>query len=390
MPAEAMPCVICKSPTRLQKGGGTYSAKAGAHKRYRECTADPTHVFETREQPASQAYLKVAEVITALDTEPRPYESARLSSDLEYVLGAVLPPASRRYLVYEAENLLLRHMWPAAVRDESLPSGVSARLTADQISEAIIDVLRREANDSGNGEPKRRTFRRAHMMFAMARGNQGSAMRDASEVLAWLDQEYGARVEPLRLGHRLERHYDRPRIDRWHPLRNDAAPEPTHVVFLVHTESVSDDGTRRPMMEHRRVPYQRARLERSIRHSLAGTDDHTRVARFVLQWVLWSLGGQSVVRSADLASQITQCLRRVNEVAYLRWCILVKDLDVEDVWAEATGLREWPSPRLEYDPDAAWDPRRAAHAMITPIPDVVDALQPWGADGDPSSDSNET
>ncbi len=71
---------------------------------------------------------------------------------------------------------------------------------------------------------------------------------------------------------------------------------------------------------------------------------------------------------------MTHCLRRVDEIAYLRWCIRVKDLDLNEVRDEGLGMLAWPSPRLAFDPKGAHDPRRVEKAMPIPSTGVLDAM----------------
>lgn len=63
--------------------------------------------------------------------------------------------------------------------------------------------------------------------------------------------------------------------------------------------------------------------------------------------------GQRVVLTEQLAASVLECLRRVDDIAYLRWASIAKRMNsVRDFRDEALGLIEQPSPQLAFDPDA--------------------------------------
>jgi hypothetical protein len=82
------------------------------------------------------------------------------------------------------------------------------------------------------------------------------------------------------------------------------------------------------------------------------------------EWVLWSLAGQPVVRSSQLAAMAASALRRCSPLGYLRWVTLGKELSVSEIYEEAIGLLSVPSVPLEFIPDAA--PRLHAERLPGP------------------------
>lgn len=375
MAASAMTCPMCGGETRSGAGGASYAARERANKRTRVCVINPEHRFATLERPSIPDLLARTQV--TLDGRVQAYDRSRLMRDLDYAIGDVLNSRARRSVADRVEGLLQARLPPMTPRERSLPSGVVARLTSALVQETVAQALGAEATEFGASDLYRRNFRRAHVMWVLARGTAMGRFSDVAEVLAWMWQAYGREADRRGEGFVVERHYASVVTDMWHPLRADAAPEPRWIVFLIHKEvpPAPDGLAPRTRYEHERRPFDRQRLLTSVRHALAGRDDHSRVANMVVQWTLWSLGGQVVVRSADLASQVTQCLRRVDEIAYLRWCIKVKALDVNDVWDEALGMLSWPSPRLAFEPEAAQDPRRVDKAMPRPSASTVDTLR---------------
>lgn len=373
-----MPCPVCGATTTGGGSGPTYSVREKAIKRTRVCTGPVEHRIPTVER-ADVGELLSRTQIGSGDDAPL-YDRGRLLKDLHYAIGSILNTRTRRWVVHRVEASLLPLLLPGKTRDPSLPGGVAARLSSSMVHEAVVRVIRDEAKNPGVTQQRRRDFRRAHVMWVLARGTGAAGpFEGASQVLTWLEAEYGREADRTGSGFTVERHYHRVVTETWHPLRSDAAPEPKWIVFLLRSEVPLADGDAGPQtqFEHRRLPYERDRLLTSVRHALAGRNDHYRTAQLVVQWTLWSLGGQNVVRSADLASQVTQCLRRVDEVAYMRWCIRVKDLDVHDVWQEALGLLAWPHPRLQFAPEAAQDPRRTTQVMPGASDDAVVDLVPW-------------
>lgn len=366
MAGPSILCPVCGAGTRSGGGGGSYSTKERGNKRTRTCASKPPHIFTTIERPNLEDLLEHTEVADA--DAVHAFDRARLLKDLHYTVGDVLSSGARRAVADRVEGLLAAHLPPATPRDSSLPAGVTARVSTALVQEAVSEALRARADDFGASDAYRRNYRRAHVMWVLARGTAKGRLSGVPDVLTWLKTTYGREADRRGRGFRVERHYQTVVTDMWHPLRVDAAPEPKSIVFLLLRElpPTLDSSAPRVRYEHQRRPFERERLLTSVRHALAGRDDHSRVANLVVQWVLWSLGGQPVVRSADLGSQVSQCLRRVDEIAYLRWCVKVKDLDVSDVWDEALGMLSWPSPRLEFHPEAAQDPRRGERGM--PIP----------------------
>lgn len=373
-----MPCPICGADAPLGRSGPSYTSKSRGIRRTRICTRDGGHSFSTIERLEAGNLLDACEV--SIGEVCVPYDRARLLADLNYTVGDILNAADRRAVMNGAQALLGAKLPPNVGRTPGLPPGVLARLTPSDIQQAVIGALRSRARDAGAPDASRRKFRRAHMMYVLARGDHDGPFDGVRQVLEWLQRDYRAQADVNGGGFRVPRHYAHVAVEEWMPLRVDAAPVPEDVVFLVHREIPprGDDTEARLAYEHRRVRFSEDRLSTSVRHALAGRPDHSRIARLVVQWTLWSLGGQKVVRSADLASQVTQCLRRVDEVAFLRWSIKVKDLDTADVWQEAIGLLVWPSPRLVFSADAARDPRRSNGRM----PQGPDPLPP-GHDSTP-------
>ena len=300
------PCPICTAPTHIggwnassgtpSPNGGTWRKREGGYlARSRYCTGGEHHVFETREQAMPSANL------TELKVHPRDavhhdqdklYDPKAFRLDLKRVLNGVLTTDQRRTLAQGTEQILVRALREGGVSRKKGP------ITPDAIVAATTDCLQQMADSPLHSASERREFRRAHILYVLARGvptrdNSTSAltaesarMTKPSEVMAWIESAYGYRLKkdrrppsPTGVG---------PRVDKWHPLRADAAPQPKTVIFLVrsgplapeHVQDVSaPSGERDAGLEMRYIarPYDHNRLEMSVRRALAGTGTDLRV-----------------------------------------------------------------------------------------------------------------
>jgi transcriptional regulator NrdR family protein len=99
-------------------------------------------------------------------------------------------------------------------------------------------------------------------------------------------------------------------------------------------------------------PYIDGKFLGAIRSTLAGRELHTETAENVRDWVLWSLVGQDVVLTSQLGAAVADCLRRLDDIAYLRWVIVAKELRVKAIHREASNLIDFPSPGLVFKPSS--------------------------------------
>jgi len=280
------------------------------------------------------------------------YERERLERDLNFTLRDTLSPDEQFGIVNAAEaNLtqMVHELRRKGVR------GRTVRLRGDLVAQAVDRALQSAAHSPASSLDRRRAYRQAHVLYRLARGGvDGYAEQfvDAQDVMRWLEGAYPRTVH-------LETtapQYRRVDVTRWHPLRSDAAPEPQRVIRRSGSIRGGTD-------DLERVAFSYRRYARKVRRAFAGREAANTTAHWVTQWVLWSLSGQTVVRTSDLAALTTQTIRRVDPIAYLRWVIPIKDLDLDEIWSEANGLVVWPSPKLVFEPEAMADPRRDDDAL---------------------------
>ena len=197
-----------------------------------------------------------------------------------------------------------------------------------EIRDAIELVLRR------NG------YRMSHVLYALSiRGRHDREGRtgwnSARDVLAWIynSTNYSDLTEPI-----PDSAVDRP-YDLWLPER--AAPVPNHVVKRARNGETGGPDKRQ---------FNKRGFRGSVEEAMFGRPNAAKNARYVTEWVLWGLAGQRIVHTAQLAVGVLDCLRRVDDIAYLRWAATAKNFEsVADFRDEAVALIAAPSPRLIFD-----------------------------------------
>lgn len=178
----------------------------------------------------------------------------------------------------------------------------------------------------------------AHMLYALSfRGRADHGRRAgwtrAEDVLAWLYSENVypelTRTIPLRPSVHTE---------RWTPQKHE-----------VHPATISKRDRRSPT-EDLIEPFVYSNFLRSIERAMLGRPDAARDAEYLSWLVLRPLTGQQLVTSAQLGVGVASALRQLDDIAYLRWSILMKNIvKIDDFHSEARGLIEYPSPRLTFD-----------------------------------------
>lgn len=354
-------CPVCREPSQVGKydGNGVWRNPGGRWQkntrqwiRTRTCSGPERHEFETVE--LALPIYRLAEY----SVEPGPqFNHGRLLADVTTVLRGVLEGHQIAEIVDVAERQLLADLDKRST-DRKAP--IRRRDVAHQVGRAIA-LLAGEHSVLDVETP--RDYLRAHVLWVLARGGFTGRLPDAGALLKWMEQ-HGYTVGK---GTQAP-HYGEVRVDDWHPLKVDAAPQPRTVVFLVRTH-VSEE---RYTYQHITRPYDHARLVESVARALSGVKDQERTSNYVVQWCLWALAGQAVVRAADLASMVSHCLRKVDDLGYLSWVTRVRNLDISQIHDEAVGLVVWPSPKLRFNPDVAADPRRQRNWDLPSLPEL-----PW-------------
>lgn len=335
----------------------------------RDRTCSNGHEYPTIERIVPREFLRRTRIVGA--TGVRQYSTDQLQSDLSLKLAPVLSKATRNAVVDRVEAKLVRD-WKSRRAPKELDAAV--------VSEAVVDVLKEFAGERHLSKHVADALRRSHVLYALSQESLAFSTDDTPSVslggdgfdalpgiLDWLVDQYPASRNARR---QLTPHYMGARIDRWHTLRGDAAPLPRTLLRRVlrdRRQSTADEHGHADRVslseEWVAIDFDYSIYLRSVRRAFAGRADYEHSARYSAQWVLFALAGQDTVRVSDLVSMTTQCLRRVDAVASLRWAVVAKNLTPAALINEVLGMLEWPAPRLVFTADVAADMRTSEQML---------------------------
>lgn len=321
-------CTYCDADTRVREtthqrapGGLTTTVRS------RICKSVPPHRFKTVERAVS---LTIHEVLVRRSGDRQlaegPFDTQRLCRD---VSNGVLKRLDEdqvhdvvRRALADLEATLASKVHPLAP-DEALarPGYVHAIMDTD-IGHAVERRLRSRVN------------RLPHVLYALStfgrsnrQGRRGFV--DARGVLSWMahpDNYPDLGVHPLPEKLELE-------AVRWRPLHSHFVP-PKFVIKRDHI---------------RRRQFGNEQFVASVRRAMIGRPNAEKVTERVAHCVLEELSGQREVLSSQLAAGVLSVLRRVDDIAYLRWAAVAKGMtSVTDFRDEAVSLLTHPGPRLDF------------------------------------------
>lgn len=318
--AASMRCPQCDTEVRRSRTSddGTQVTRT------RYCKADPTlHRFETVEQRAGYKLDQVCVRQSGSgELARKAFSRERVREDVRESVLKRLNNAQVSEVVNAAVHDLEVHL-PHLLKplspgeQEAWPSHVGAVRDTD-----IADAVERHLRSSPSSM--------AHVLYALAiRGRSDRAGRtgwtDAPQVLSWLSEELNY---PELVAYVPTPQEDRPE-DHW--VTGSRPPRPRLVIK--RNGDLAD--------------FRTDKFGPGIQRALLGRPDARLRASGVAQWVLWGLAGQSQVTTAQLGAGALDALRRVDDIAYLRWCIVFKHIEsVATFVEEVRGLIENPSPKL--------------------------------------------
>jgi len=336
----------------------------------RDRTCVNGHTYPTVERITPREFLRTTRVRAGQRT--RTYSTDQLQSDLSLKLAPVLSKDTRNQVVGRVEMSIVR---------ERNGRRAPKEIDASQISQTVVRVLKDFSGERQLSKRVADALRRAHVLFALSQGELeftdtrrdpvllgGDGFEALPGILEWLVDQY-PRQAGQEVTRRLTPHYGgQIRVDAWHTLRGDAAPRPKTLlrrvvieqrtaVVLGQNPSFELRSTQEKQEDWESFPFEEEVYLRSVRRAFAGRRDYEHLARYSTQWVLFALAGQEIVRVSDLVAMTTQCLRRVDAVASLRWAVIAKNLTPAGLVPEVQGMLEWPAPRLRFESGAAADMR---------------------------------
>ncbi|WP_423797224.1 hypothetical protein [Mycolicibacterium tusciae] len=374
-----MKCPICGSKARVVD---TNALPAQTRRKHR-CTENG-HQFNTEEGRVGWRLTQDVHLRHSGDGQVQnvPFQPSRLRDEVgkavmgrlteaeiaDVVEGAIahlryeVVPHKAELLAGEEYDDLTKHI---ESQTGTRPRGPLAAIRDVEVRKAVVRELRNKE------------YRLAHVLYALyfeGRSNPKIGLpgwRSAEDVLKWLfsDDAYpDVRTEiperPNTVGY------------EWQP--REPASYPEFVVKRGAELSITVDGgsPRRaatpsgvddfewPAVIRDRgvVGFLESRFRQSIRHAVLGRPNAKHLATNVSWYVLHDLQGQRRVDSSQLAIGVLKCLRRVDDIAYLRWATQRKDFrSIREFRDEALGLITYPSIGLQF---SAWGPSFKHVSMI--------------------------
>lgn len=254
---------------------------------------------------------------------PRKFSRAKFSSDVRDVLFRHKGPLDEtaldalvdRSLSALEQQLTHRNLTLTSAEIRIRPDIVGA-IPDELISTTVEEVLRH-----GRG----RSYRMAELLYVTAvrgRADYREGWSGAKDVLTWIQDRYAhVQVPSLQKG------------------------------FVVgEPEGVARTSWRPQTVLKRRhhpVPFDTHQFHKSLLGALHGREHATAKATKVVHHVLGEIQGQRVIHSSQLASSALTSLRRVDDIAYLRWATVVKGItSVRAFTDEVADLIQHPSPPL--------------------------------------------
>ncbi|MGY1704229.1 ATP cone domain-containing protein [Geodermatophilus sp. SYSU D00697] len=298
---------------------------------------------------------------------PRPFDPVRVRQDLQAAVLKHLSGDECQVVVERVVDRLRRRyhelVEPLAEEDPARAEGFVGTIEDAAITHEIEVDLRQNHRST------------AFILYALSvhgrvdvgsHGERRPGFADARSFLSWAFERYPSLWTDVGAESPMVP------VEEWWP-----AGDPS----TVPQEVVKRDG--------RTEAFDRARFEQSIDQALFGRRQHRKqTLRGVSLWVLWGLVGQQRVQTAQLGAGVAACLRRVDDIAYLRWASVAKGFTHEsDFVNEALGLVRHPSVRLVFQarsssPARPWEVQslqlsnqqlrealREITAAVAPLPD---------------------
>lgn len=323
-----MPCIVCGEPTEVLNTRRR-PPESEVH-RLRRCRLD--HSFRTTETPNAPD-LSAFAVRRSSDGQlaSDPFSRTTLRNDIYAILFKKKGPLDVDAIEALVGRVILRI-------DRELPT-TRTHLTAEEfrrhtsivgaipdttISNAVEEELR-----SGDGG----SFRVAELLYAMAihgRNDNREGWADATSVMSWVRQRYPG-ISP------------RPQRGRLGEPGAPSLPAPRRMEWRPETV-MKRDGTR--------PDFSVRQLQKGIHAALWGREDAAAKALMVAHLVLSDIRGQRIVQSTQLSASVLVHLRRVDDIGYLRWATIVKNIrGVRGLTEEAADLIDIPSRRARVTKD---------------------------------------
>jgi transcriptional regulator NrdR family protein len=321
----AMKCPFCNAETEVVK---TTYPKEETVRRQRRCRRHSGHVFYTAERREGQKITSMA-VERSVDQVPvGRFDEAHLRRDLKIAIPGLFTEHKLGEIVKDVVAHLQHVARPKPLKKaaQGRYGGALQSIRDTEIRDAVETVLKREKN------------RMPILLYALStRGRNDQRGRagwtTALDVLEWMFSDVmWANIRPA----------------DWETGTLAIRPEPREWV-LSEPKTLPLIVVKR--LTKREVPFERERFKRGIETALHGRANAAENGQGVEKIVLCSLAGQTRVTSAQLSAGILESLRGVDEIAYLRWAVIAKNIVKAQTFRdEALSLLQHPPSPLTFCP----------------------------------------
>ncbi len=365
-----MLCRICKSRTKVVKT--TTNLSGSEVVRLRVCSNNSEHRFKTAESQRSLALSELAIRQTGSRTLSGPFDFERLVRDIE---GAVLQLGGKdSHLIVTMIALRAVSFLERKLPEIAKPLTKPEQKRFPQLAGYIMDT---HISDEVEAVLSRMKIRLASVLYALSiRGRADREGRPgwqtAEDVLRWLYEIHPKLKQDIPPTVHVQ-------SEEWTPVGK--MPVPQYVMKKVRHATAPEQATRsRKAVKPKRMEhvleseflwprggeaigdnpgwrdgtqllrkFDLDQFEGSIRKAMMGRPDSDIKSKLVARYVLQAIGGQPIVLTTQLAAGVLECLRRVDDIAYLRWAAIAKSFDNVTVFAEeAMALLTEPSPKLAF------------------------------------------
>lgn len=242
------------------------------------------------------------------------------------------------------------------------PSGSSSVdkpiILVPDIQKAVFDTIRQAAQRRDVGDTRQR-LKVAMIQYALGsygeRSRSHSRWGDARDFLTWMNQEhemFGKAVQPPDQAWTAD-------TTPWIVPTTLPPVTPTLVVKNFRPTDIRGlslglgdadvlDGDAEALVRRRRQDtFDADRIRTSLNNALYGRRSRALDTERIFTWLMWGFPGQRVLRTSQISSRIAETLRALDDIAYLRWVVIGKELTASQIRAEAEGLIAYPSQRLQ-------------------------------------------
>lgn len=379
-----MDCPVCQNDAKVLRNRPP--RPDGAALRIRECEGPQKHRFWSVERPEALTLDQLG-VKRSGDKRITAFSKDKLLSEVRVGVNGVLTEGE----VHSVVNGVIAQLngeLPNLVQWASSPQ-TATQGGRRRSHQALAYIEDKHLRDLVELHLKNSHNRIAHVLYAVAiRGRRDRDGRPgwkngAKDVLEWIFSEYQDLDTPL------------PQVpptagftDKWTPTT--PATEPTSVLKagrIIVNPSAAQPGRSNSVrsvnhgrvastpfvdpaeqegrlvdyreQEGRLVDYNSSRFQEGIRRALLGHPHADQWSVWISWWVLAGLVGQQRVTSSQLSVGVLNCLRRVDDLAYLRWVARMKNIpQVKGLRDEALALVQYPSDRLVFERPAPTPMRR--------------------------------